>query len=63
MIEDGAHIEAIKQRLGHGSIAVTSDVYGGLLPSVDESVTAALEARFGKSRGPNADQARTGDEA
>ncbi|HEY5013463.1 MAG TPA: site-specific integrase [Acidimicrobiia bacterium] len=46
MIEAGAHIEAMKQRLGHSSIRVTSDVYGSLLPAVDESVTAALEARF-----------------
>jgi hypothetical protein len=28
MIEVGAHIEVIKQRLGHSSIRVTSDVYG-----------------------------------
>ena len=28
MIEAGAHIEAIKQRMGHSSIRVTSDVYG-----------------------------------
>lgn len=46
MIEMGAHIEAIKQRLGHSSIRVTSDVYGSLLPTVDESVTAGLDARF-----------------
>ena len=46
MIEAGAHIEAIKQRLGHSSIRVTSDVYDSLLPTVDESVTAALDARF-----------------
>jgi len=46
MIEMGAHIEAIKQRLGHSSIRVTSDVYGSLLPTVDESITAGLETRF-----------------
>jgi len=39
MIEVGAHIEAIKQRLGHASIRVTSDTYGALLPAVDASVT------------------------
>jgi integrase len=46
MIEAGAHIEAIKQRLGHSSIRVTSDVYGSLLPTVDESVTDELDTRF-----------------
>ena len=55
MIEAGAHIEAIKQRLGHSSIRVTSDVYGSLLPTVDESVTAALDARF-IHLGPSASQ-------
>ena len=48
LIEAGAHIETIKQRLGHSSIRVTSDVYGSLLPSVDEGVTTALEQRFAK---------------
>jgi integrase len=55
MVEAGAHIEAMKQRMGHSSIRVTSDVYGALLPSVDESVTAALDARFADSRGLFAD--------
>ena len=53
MIEMGAHIEAIKQRLGHSSIRVTSDVYGSLLPTVDESITAGFDARFGSACGEN----------
>lgn len=48
LIEADAHIETIKQRLGHSSIRVTSDVYASLLPSVDEGVTTALEKRFAK---------------
>jgi len=56
MIELGAHIEAIKQRLGHSSIRVTSDVYGSVLPAVDEAVTARLGDLFADSRGLNADQ-------
>lgn len=51
MIEMGAHIEAIKQRLGHSSIRVTSDVYGSMLPTVDESITAAFDERFGNRIG------------
>jgi integrase len=50
-IEAGAHIEAIKQRLGHSSIRVTSDVYGALLPTVDASVTSNIEQLFSTSRG------------
>ncbi len=55
MIEVGAHIEAIKQRMGHSSIRVTSDVYGSLLPSVDESVTQDVGRLFPASRGLIAD--------
>lgn len=46
MIEVGAHIEAIKPRLGHSSIRTTSDVYGSLLPAVDAAVTDQLDALF-----------------
>jgi hypothetical protein len=46
MIEVGAHIEAIEQRMGHSSIRITSDVYGSLLPSVDASVTGGLDDLF-----------------
>lgn len=52
MIEAGAHIEAIKQRLGYSSIRLTSDTYGALLPTVEESVRAALEARFARRDQP-----------
>lgn len=59
MIEAGAHIEAIKQRLGHSSIRVTSDVYGSLLPTVDESVTDALDARFTRLQPSGGQSARS----
>jgi len=55
MIEVGAHIEAIKQRMGHSSIRVTSDVYGSLLPSVDASVTRDLDRLLTAPRGLTAD--------
>jgi integrase len=51
MVEAGAHVEAIKQRLGHSSIRVTSDVYGHVLPAVEDALSDALEARFGGLRG------------
>ena len=51
MIELGTHIEAIKQRMGHSSIRVTSDVYGSVLPSVDDAVSAGLSEVFRNSRG------------
>ncbi len=55
MVEAGAHIETMKQRLGHSSIRVTSDVYGSVLPAVDDELTAALDARFADSCGLTAD--------
>ncbi len=46
MLEVDTHIEAMKQRLGHSSIRVTSDVYGSVLPAVDDGVTSSLDALF-----------------
>ena len=51
MIEADAHIETIKQRLGHSSIRVTSDVYGSVLPSVEDGVTERLDDLFSRPRG------------
>ncbi|MCA1824459.1 MAG: site-specific integrase [Frankia sp.] len=46
LIADGAPLKAVQQRLGHGSIRVTFDVYGHLLPEVDEAMLAGLERRI-----------------
>ncbi|MEQ8842553.1 MAG: site-specific integrase [Acidimicrobiales bacterium] len=43
LIAEGAHPRAIMERLGHSSISVTLDTYGHLFPSIDESLTAALD--------------------
>jgi integrase len=56
MIELGAHPRVIQQRMGHSSIRTTFDVYGSVLPSVDEAVTAGL----GDLLRPPEDQLRTG---
>lgn len=44
LISDGRPLTAIQQRLGHSSIAITSDLYGHLLPKVDEGILAAIDA-------------------
>jgi integrase len=44
LISAGVPLTAIQHRLGHSSIVVTSDLYGHLLPSVDEGIMAAVEA-------------------
>lgn len=44
MIETGAHVRVVQQRLGHASIRKTFDVYGPIVPAADEAVTAGLVA-------------------
>lgn len=46
LIELGAHPKVIQDRMRHRSIRTTFDVYGHVLRSVDERVTAGLEALF-----------------
>ena len=48
-IAEGAHPLTIKERLGHSSITVTMDTYGGLLPSLDEALAAGLDTRLRES--------------
>lgn len=44
LISAGVVLTGVQRRLGHSSIAVTSDLYGHLMPVVDESILAAVEA-------------------
>lgn len=43
LISAGVPLTAISRRLGHESIMVTSDMYGHLLPAVDEGIIATLD--------------------
>jgi integrase len=45
-IANGAHPIAIKERLGHSSITVTMDRYGGLFPRLEEAIADGLDATF-----------------
>jgi integrase len=44
LISDGVPLTGVQQRLGHSSIVVTSDMYGHLLPVVDENIVASASA-------------------
>jgi integrase len=46
LIAQGEHPKVIAERLGHSSITVTLDVYGHLMPGIDELVAERLEATF-----------------
>ena len=51
MIELGAHPRVIQQRMGHASVRTTLDVYGRVLPAVDDAVTTGLGDLLSGSRG------------
>jgi integrase len=46
MIAEGAHLLAVKERLGHSTIQVTADRYGHLFPSLEEALTHRLDATY-----------------
>jgi len=43
LISEGVPLTAVQRRLGHTSIQVTSDLYGHLLPQVDQGIIEATE--------------------
>ncbi len=44
LISAGVPLTAIQRRLGHSSIAISSDLYGHLMPAVDEGILTAVDA-------------------
>jgi integrase len=48
-IANGAHPLAIRERLGHSSITVTMDRYGGLFPRLDEAIAQGLDGTIRES--------------
>ena len=46
LIAQGAHPRAIMERLGHSTINVTLGTYGHLFPSLEASLTEALDAVY-----------------
>lgn len=49
LIAQGAHPRAIADRLGHSTVSVTMDVYGHLLPSLDEALTDGLDRTWSEN--------------
>lgn len=49
----GAHPKAIQDHLRHKDIQTTFNVYGPLLPSVHDALTASLDAAYEGSGGEN----------
>ncbi len=58
MIELGAHPKVIQQRLRHASIRTTLDVYGSVLPGVDDALTQGLDELLAPECGADVVQSR-----
>ncbi len=43
LLAAGVNVKVVAERLGHASAAMTLDVYGHVLPGMQEQATAALE--------------------
>ena len=44
LLAQGVQLYTVSRRLGHASIAITADLYGHLMPGVDEAAASAMEA-------------------
>ena len=49
-IAEGAHPKVLQARMGHSSIAITMDTYGGLFSGFDEDIATALDEAFSTPR-------------
>lgn len=61
LIAQGNHPKAIQDHLGHKDIQATFNVYGHLLPSVHEALSASLDAAYEGSTDQNDEIPRIGN--
>ncbi len=47
LLKAGVHPKVVSERLGHGSVSFTLDVYSHVMPGIQESAVARLEALIG----------------
>jgi integrase len=59
----GGNLHVVKERLGHDDIRTTINVYGHLLPSVDEALADGLDAMHAESAPDNVTPLRSDAEA
>ena len=60
-ISEGVHAKVLQARMGHSSITVTMDVYGGLFSGFDEGVADAFDDAFSASFVSDSCQKSLGD--
>ena len=49
LIEAGQHMKVIQERCGHASITTTINLYGHLMPGMDEAAAEALDAAYARA--------------
>ncbi|MEV0398855.1 tyrosine-type recombinase/integrase [Actinoallomurus sp. NPDC050550] len=59
-IAAGTSLTALQRRMGHGSIQVTSDIYGHLLPTEDDRTRTAIDDAFSGDDPDDGRRGRTG---
>lgn len=47
LLANGEHPKVVQERLGHSSIGITMDTYSHVIPSMQESSAANLQASLG----------------
>jgi integrase len=47
LLSQGVHVKVLSERLGHASVSFTMDVYGHLLPGMQEKAAEAIDAALG----------------
>ena len=47
LLRAGVNAKVVSERLGHSTVAFTLDVYGHLLPDMNETAAAAVDEKLG----------------
>ena len=49
LLRDGENIKVISERAGHSSVATTLDIYGHVLPGMQEAAALKVDAAWGEA--------------
>jgi integrase len=49
LLKDGEHIKVVSERAGHSSVAITLDLYGHVVPGMQEDAALKVDAAWGKA--------------
>ena len=46
LLRQGVHVKFVQERLGHGDVSLTLNVYSHVLPDMGDTAAGAMEAAF-----------------